>query len=92
MKLTFKNIDVLNLTLYALTGEILHKIDNKQQLDIRLRIDDRDIGITADDKNTKYHIYDADTGEIIAIQPLEDFLVEIDKEWLNKDCEIYYNL
>lgn len=92
MKLTFKNRDILELTLHALTGEILYKIDNKQQLDIHLRIDDRDIRITANSDNTKYDIYDTDTGEVIAIQPLEDFLVEVDKEWLNKDSEIYYNL
>lgn len=92
MKLTFKNRDILELTLHALTGEILHKIDNKQQLDIHLRIDDRDIRITANSDNTKYNIYDTDTGEVIAVQPLEDFLVEVDKEWLNKDSEIYYNL
>ena len=84
------NIDVLKITLYSLTGEMNHKTDRNQRLDLRLRIDDRDLRVFGDYQNTVYDIIDAHTGRIVAIQPKEDFLREIDTEWLNKECITYY--
>ena len=85
-----KNIDILKVTLYSLTGEMIHKCDRKQRLDLRLRIDDRDIRIFSDYAHTNYDIIDATSGRIIAIQPREDSLVEVDTAWLYKACETYY--
>lgn len=85
-----KNIDILNTVLYALTGEINHKTDRHQRVDLRLRIDDRDIRVFGDYKNTVYDIVDAHSGRLIAIQPVDDSISEIDKDWLNKECETYY--
>lgn len=87
-----KNIDVLKIVFYALDGEIIHKTDRHQRVDLRLRIDDRDIRVFGDYQNTVYDVVDAHSGRLIAIQPVDDFISEIDKEWLNKECETLYNV
>jgi hypothetical protein len=84
------NRKVLEIVLYALTGEMNHRYDRKQRLDLRIRIDDRDLRIFSDYKHTAYDIIDAKSGRIVAIQPADDSLTEIDTGWLNKECETYY--
>ena len=90
MKIT--NEQVLKITLYSLTLEMMYRTDRRQRLDIRLRIDDRDLRIVSDYKHTNYDILDLETGKIVAMQPANDFFQPIDTTWLEKDCETLYEL
>lgn len=82
-----KNNEVYDIVQSALTPMFNEAIDRHRRFDMTLRIDDRDIRIVSNYKHTSYDIIDAKTGELIGIQPAEDFLTEIDCEWWNKECE-----
>lgn len=85
-----QNIDALKVTLYSLSLQMMEDQDRHRRTDLRLRIDDRDLRVVSDYKHRHYDVIDAETGELIAIQPADDSLTEIDVEWLNKECETYY--
>ena len=85
-----KNVDILNITTYSLSRQFMEDVDRHKRTDLKLRIDDRDLRIVSDYKHKHYDILDADTGELIAIQPADDSLTEIDVKWLNNECKTYY--
>lgn len=85
------NSQVLRVTIYSLRLQMMEDQDRHRRTDIRLRIDDRDLRLVSDYKHRHYDVIDAETGELIAIQPAEDSLTEIDSLWLNKECETLYN-
>ena len=84
------NREIYDIVNAALTPQYIVSKKRHTRLDINLRIDDRDIRIMSDYRHTEYVVIDAETGEVIGIQPVEDSLMEVDKAWWNKKCETYY--
>lgn len=89
------NGQILKITLYATLLEYMKS--ERGEFKLNLRIDDRDLLITShynpeNEYNDDLDIIDSDTGEVIAIQPAEDFFQPIDEEWLDKECETAYSL
>lgn len=83
------NREALDIVIDSLVPEMNHRYDRNQRFDVRIRISERYLRIFSDYKQTAFDVIDTYTGRLVAIQPAEDSLTEVDSKWLNEEFVCY---
>jgi hypothetical protein len=83
------NKEALDIILESLIPEMNHRYDRHQRFDIRIKISERYLRIFSDYQQTSFDVIDTYTGKLVAIQPAEDSLTEVDSKWLNEKFITY---
>ena len=86
------NQEIVDITLYSLTGEMEYKRKRKQRLCVTLNIDERNVILISNFYSHKeYLLVDNDTGEILLTRSINGETTAYDTAWLTKECETYGN-